>query len=84
MGDKFCLVIVSTFSSAGPVWRNIKMEKAGYCLDQLFVSWIKFSEDGLHVGAIYYYSLVNSLVNGWMDYSKDLPLYLEYSVSILH
>jgi len=27
---------------------------------------------------------VNSLVNGWMDYSKDLPLYLEYSVSILH
>ena len=49
MGDKFCPVIVSTFSSAGPVWRNIKMEKAGYCLDQLFVSWIKFSEDGLHV-----------------------------------
>jgi len=47
------------------------MEKTGYCLDQLFVSWIKFSEDGLHVGAIYYYS-------------KDLPFYLEYSVSILH
>ena len=48
------------------------MEKAGYCLDQLFVSWIKFSEDGLHVGAIYYYSV------------SDLPFYLEYSVSILH
>ena len=71
MGDKFCPVIVSTFSSAGPVWRNVGMEKAGYCLDQLFVSWIKFSEDGLYVGAIYYYS-------------KDLPFYLEYSVSILH
>jgi len=79
MGDKFCSVIVSMFSSAGPVWRNINMKKAAYCLDQLFVSWIKFSEDGLLVGVIYYYLLLNSLVNGWMDY---LLLYLEYSVSM--
>ena len=79
MGDKFCSVIVSMFSSAGPVWRNINMKKAAYCLDQLFVSWIKFSEDGLLVGVIYYYLLLNSLVNGWMDY---LLLYLECSVSM--
>ena len=79
MGDKFCSVIVSMFSSAGPVWRNINMKKAAYCLDQLFVSWVKFSEDGLLVGVIYYYLLLNSLVNGWMDY---LLLYLEYSVSM--
>ena len=64
MGDKFCSVIVSTFSSAGLVWRNIKMEKPGCCSDQLFLG---SSFQKMDFMSCYILSFTGEFIGQWMD-----------------